>query len=158
MKAMHSRLIPSLLDRLIDDSDNASQQNNRGYVSQFSYRQAIRRDLETLLNTKIHWCTWPEWYGELERSLFSYGLPDFSSMPLSSQDGRERLCQIVEETIRKFEPRCIDTSVSIVEKEQPLDRVLQLKIFALCHAEFGPEEMVFNSEVEPLSLGIKIAE
>ncbi|WP_432464171.1 type VI secretion system baseplate subunit TssE [Agarivorans sp. QJM3NY_33] len=149
----------SLLDRLCNTHDDALASNGvYSIYGRQAYRQSIRRDLEALLNAKLHWHTWPEWYHELDLSLFSYGLPDFSSMPLSSQDGRERLCQIVEQTIRKFEPRFIDVSVSTVSDEQPLDRVLRLRIHALCHADPEPEEMTFDSEVEPVCLGIKIVE
>ncbi|GDY25306.1 MULTISPECIES: type VI secretion system baseplate subunit TssE [unclassified Agarivorans] len=159
MSAVQPALQLSLLDRLSNTLDEDINSTNvySNYGRQ-AYRRSIRRDLEALLNAKLHWHTWPEWYGELDLSLFSYGLPDFSSMPLSSQDGRDKLCQIVEQTIRKFEPRFIDLSVTTVSEEQPLDRVMRLRIHALCHADPEPEEMTFDSEVEPLSLGIKIVE
>jgi len=159
MSGVQSALQLSLLDRLSNGLDDQPISGDiySGYGRQ-AYRRSIRRDLEALLNAKLHWHTWPEWYSELDLSLFSYGLPDFSSMPLSSQDGRELLCQIVEQTIRKFEPRFIDLSVTTVNDEQPLDRILRLRIHALCHADPEPEEITFDSEVEPVCLGIKIVE
>ena len=159
MSGLSPVLLPSLLVRLSNEHDSELGQ---GYSNvkrhRQEYRQSIRRDLEALLNSKLHWHVWPEWYRELDQSLFSYGLPDFSSMPLSSQDGREKLCKIVEETIRKFEPRFIEVSVKTLSDEQPLDRVMSIRIYAICHSNSEPEEMIFDSEVEPVCLGIKIAE
>ncbi|WP_394144964.1 type VI secretion system baseplate subunit TssE [Vibrio atypicus] len=142
-----------LFDRLSEeyalDAEVGSREN---------FRRSIRHDIEALLNSKLHWHVWPEWYGELDRSLMTYGLPDFSSMPLSSQDGRDSLCRVVEQAIRTFEPRFVDVSVETLDKEQPLDRILKLRICAICMIDGEPEEVVFDSEVEPVCLGIKVSE
>lgn len=141
----------SLLDRL---SDEPSQQKIN-YALRI--RQSIRRDLEALLNSKIHWQVWPQWYEELDESLYRYGLPDFSSMPLSSQDGRDKLCAIIETAIRTFEPRLTAISVETIDQEQPIDRILRLRIKAFCRGVVDPEEMVFDSEIEPVSLGVTVS-
>lgn len=151
------QLLPSLLDRLIDDSPELGE----NVVQPFTWRdmrQSVRQDLENLLNAKVHWHIWSKYYPELDHSLFSYGLPDFSAMPLSSLDGRQTLCRIIEETIRKFEPRFADVAVTVVGEEQPVDRILRLRIHALFHASPEPEEVTFDSEVEPVCLGIRISE
>ena len=44
------------------------------------------------------------------------------------------------------------------DEEAPLDRILNLKINALLYAEPEPEFISFNSEVEPINLGMKIIE
>lgn len=148
---MFSRTQLPLFDRLSDEDFLAMDVRE-------SVKQSIRKDIESLLNSKLHWCVWPEWYEELDNSLMAYGLPDFSSMPLSSQDGRENLCRIVERTIRRFEPRFVDVRVHTVDSEQPLDRVLKLRITAISVANGVQEEVVFDSEVEPVCLGIKVSE
>lgn len=147
-------LQPSLFNRLTETSDAQQQGLNR----RNAYRQSIRRDLEALLNSRLNWNTWPEWYTELDCSLFGYGLPDFSAMPLSSRDGRDKLCGIVEQAIRRFEPRFIVVSVKTINDEQPLDRILRLRIRAICQTDDNQIEMTFDSEVEPVCLGIRIAE
>ncbi|GAL04539.1 type VI secretion system baseplate subunit TssE [Photobacterium aphoticum] len=150
-------LTPSLLDRLLDDAPENTQVTSRPFTWR-DMRHSVRRDLENLLNAKVHWYVWSEHYPELNCSLLSYGLPDFSSMSLGSKDGRQVLCQIIEDTIRKFEPRFSDVAVSVVGDEQPLDRILRLRIHALFHATSEPEEVIFDSEVEPVCLGIRINE
>lgn len=151
------QLLPSLLDRLIDDSPELG----KDVIQPFTWkdmRHSVRRDLENLLNAKVSWLVWPKWCKELDCSIFAYGLPDFSAMPLSSTNGRQVLCRIIEETIRKFEPRFVDVTVTVVSEEQLLDRILRLRIYALFHATPEPEEVIFDSEVEPVCLGIRISE
>ncbi|PSU34136.1 type VI secretion system baseplate subunit TssE [Photobacterium lutimaris] len=150
-------LVPSLLDRLIDDAPEDLSNHSRSYTWR-DMRQSVRRDLENLLNAKMTWVIWPKCYPELDRSLLAYGLPDFSAMPLSSQDGRQRLCRIIEETIQKFEPRFADVAVTVVGESEHVDRILRLRIHALFHATPEAEEVTFDSEVEPVSLGIRIRE
>ncbi|UXI02690.1 type VI secretion system baseplate subunit TssE [Photobacterium sp. TY1-4] len=154
---LNRQLQPSFIDKLIDESPE-SERDSLNYFTWRDLKHSVRRDLENLLNAKKQWLIWPESLSELDRSVLSYGLPDFSSMPLSSMDGKERLCATIKETILKFEPRFIDVSVSIIEEEQPLERTLKLRIHALLYTRPEPEEIAFNSEVEPVSLGFTISE
>lgn len=119
-------------------------------------RQSVRRDLENLLNSKVQWHVWPDSYSELDKSLLNYGLPDFSSMAMDSLDGRQALCKRIEYTIRLFEPRFVDVSISLIDEEQPLDRVLRVRIEALLYADPYPETITFDSEIEPVNLGLKV--
>lgn len=151
------QLLPSILDRLIDDLPEIGHEAPCSFNWR-DMRQSVRRDLENLLNARISWLERPESCKELEYSLLAYGLPDFSAMPLSSLGGRESLCRVIEETIRKFEPRFSDVAVTVVSEEQPLDRILRLRIHALLRAEPEPEEVYFDSEVEPVYLGIRVSE
>ena len=147
----------SILDRLIDETPGQkdSSRMRRGTDLKM-LRQSVRRDLENLLNSKIQWHVWPESYDELDRSLLNYGLPDFSSMAMDSLDGRQALCLKIEKTIRQFEPRFIDVDVSLIDEEQPLDRVLKIRIDALLYADPIPEPITFDSEIEPVNLGLKV--
>ncbi|KLV03737.1 lysozyme [Photobacterium aquae] len=156
MKASQA-LVPSLLDRLLDDAPENMANTNRPFTWR-DMRHSVRRDLENLLNAKVHWHVWSKYYPELNCSLFSYGLPDFSAMPLSSLDGRQALCHIIEDTIRKFEPRFADVAVTVVGDDEPVDRILRLRIHALFHATPEAEEVTFDSEIEPICLGIRISE
>ena len=71
-------LLPSMLDRLIDP-ESAGTAWRRGYgIHQMI--DAVRRDLEDLLNTRQSHQGMPEEFVELQRSIATYGLPDFSSI------------------------------------------------------------------------------
>ncbi|WDE03285.1 type VI secretion system baseplate subunit TssE [Thalassomonas viridans] len=149
----------SLLDKLIDDNPQepeARDGHNGAGLNQV--RANVRRDLENLLNAKVPWQTWPACYRELDHSLVNYGLQDFSSMAVGSLEGRQLLCQKVADAIKRFEPRFIEVEVATVDNEQPLDRILRLRISALLYADPEPEYICFDSEVEPVHLGMKVQE
>jgi len=158
MIPIKQQLQSSILDRLIDDEPEVQKSPSRTEgISISELRKSVRRDIEALLNARIQWHTWPEQYTELSTSCLSYGLPDFSSMFVSSDEGRNLLCEMVKKAILKFEPRFIEVEV-FTEEEQPLNRVLNLRINALLYADPEPEFISFNSEVEPVNLSMKIFE
>ncbi|QLE86822.1 type VI secretion system baseplate subunit TssE [Shewanella sp. Scap07] len=149
----------SILDRLIDDDpDSADVKDSHRGLNLQQLRSNVRRDLENLLNAKIQWQQWPDYYQELDASLLNYGLNDFSSMAVASLEGRQLLCQQVAETIKRFEPRFIEVLVETMDNEQPLDRILRLRINALLYADPEPEYITFDSEVEPVHLGMTVNE
>ncbi|KKO50639.1 lysozyme [Arsukibacterium sp. MJ3] len=147
----------SLLDRLIDDAPGQKDpgRQRRGFDLK-ALRQSVRRDLENLLNTRVQWHVWPESYTELSQSLLNYGLPDFSVMVVDSIEGRQQLCRAVEQCIRRFEPRFVEVEVSLPDEQQTIERVLRLRIQALLYADPEPEHIMFDSEVEPVHLGLTI--
>ena len=160
MRITNQQLIQaSILDRLIDESpsDPDPKEANKG-LNLKQLRANVRRDLENLLNSKIQWLSWPENFQELDTSLLNYGLHDFSSMTVASLEGRQLLCQQVADTIKRFEPRFIEVDVEAINNEQPLDRVMRLRINALLYADPEPASITFDSEVEPVNLGLKILE
>jgi len=149
----------SILDRLIDESpgDYDVKELHKGQ-SLKQLRSSVRRDLENLLNAKVQWLTWPDNYEELDHSLLNYGLHDFSSMAVASLEGRQLLCEKVAQAIKRFEPRFIEVEVEAIDNELPLDRVMRLRINALLHADPEPEYITFDSEVEPVHLGMRVNE
>ncbi|WP_261858749.1 type VI secretion system baseplate subunit TssE [Photobacterium sanguinicancri] len=154
---MYVPLKPSLLDNLIDDTPEITTEQPITYSLQ-ALKDSVRRDIEWLLNSRRSWLTWSKHLEELDISVMNYGLPDFSSMPFSSSDGRSYLCRIVEETITRFEPRFDAVFVTVLEDGAPEDRVLRLRIQAIFRVGTEQEELIFDSEVEPVSLGIKVEE
>ena len=140
------QLQASILDRLIDDEPDFQDAPSRTEgISISELRKNVRRDIEALLNARIQWHTWPSQYA------------DFSSMSVSSHEGRALLCETVRNTILKFEPRFIEVEV-FTDDEVPVNRVLNLRINALLYADPEPEFISFDSEVEPVNLGMKIIE
>ena len=106
------QLQASILDRLIDDEPDFQDAPSRTEgITISELRKSVRRDIEALLNARIQWHTWPTQYSELSTSCLSYGLPDFSSMSVSSHEGRALLCETVKNTILKFEPRFLEVEV-----------------------------------------------
>ena len=71
-------------------------------------------------------------------------------------EGRQLLCRAVEQCIRRFEPRFVEVEVTLADEDQNIERVLRLRIQALLYADPEPEHIMFDSEVEPVHLGLTI--
>ncbi|XOZ32440.1 type VI secretion system baseplate subunit TssE [Halomonadaceae bacterium KBTZ08] len=140
----------SLLDRLLDEGAL------RPSLAQV--RQSVRRDLEWLLNARRCWIPRPSEYRELSCSVLTYGLPDFTVMELSTEDGRQWLCDEVKRTIVQFEPRLTQVEVVMKDTEAPMDRFLRLRIEAVLLVEPVPQQVAFDSELEPVSLSVTLKE
>jgi type VI secretion system protein ImpF len=154
-----SFLLLSVLDRLLadDEAEPAARGGmRRTAISLAEIRNGVRRDLENLLNTRARPVAWPEAYGELRSALTGYGIPDFTALPMTSTEDRERFRSLIEATIRRFEPRFRDVNVRLLENAEGLDRTLRLRIDALMHAEPTPEPMTFDSILEPVSRSFSV--
>src|SRR5215471_16824858 len=94
-----------LLDRLIDlDPDNRSEAPMSRSESLRRLRNAVRRDLEYLLNTTRAPLEIPEGCPESPKSILGYGLPDISGVSLQNSGDEQRLLKGLEDAIETFEP------------------------------------------------------
>jgi type VI secretion system protein ImpF len=143
-------LVPSVLDRLLDDDPGVSREpaKNRHQVLR-ELKQAVRRDLENLLNTRMRCLTAPAHLSELKQSLVQYGLPDFAAAGLGVAQDRDAICQLLQTAIRQGEPRFKTVAVQILGNSEPLDRTLRFRIDALLSADPAPEPIVFDSILKP---------
>jgi len=145
-------LLPSVLDRLLDDEPDRKKEAERPTQQGLRYlRHAMRRDLENLLNTRQPAIEPAPELEELHRSIANFGIPDITGANLASQNARKRLLRAIEGAVRRFEPRFKTVRVSFVEAEDPLDRILRFRIDGMVYAEPLPEAVVFDSAVEPVS-------
>ena len=145
-----------ILSRLLDDDPEASTDPPQSYGYKLrELHQSVTQDLEDLLNTRCRCEGWPEQCSHLEHSLVNYGLPDFTSMDLAVKDKREGFARILEETIKRWEPRFNRVKV-VVNDDDELDRSLSFRIEALLQVEPVPEPIVFDSTVEPVTCNFTI--
>jgi type VI secretion system protein ImpF len=142
--------LPSVLDRLLDDAPEVSKEApmSRNQVLR-ELKESVRRDLETLLNTRIRNLPIAGAGKELKQSLVNYGLPDVSGTSLGSAKEREEFCRHVQATIQQYEPRFKAAKVQLLSNAEPLDRTLRFRIDALLHADPAPEPIVFDSVFQP---------
>ena len=150
-------LIPSVLDRLLDDDPSATieAERSRNQVLR-ELKRSVRRDLENLLNTRWRCTGWPEDLDQLELSLVNYGIPDITGADLAGSRERERFCRIMERVISHFELRFKRVVVEMLDNTDPTDRTLRFRIDALLHAEPAPEPVVFDSSMEPSTGGVEV--
>ena len=78
-------------------------------------REAIRRDLEALLNTRRCPTAPPDTLGELKDALVSYGVDGVVSANLVTDESKLRLARAIERRIDLFETRLSDVRVTILK-------------------------------------------
>ena len=150
-------LVPSLLDRLIDEDPGGPRQPpTPGYQLLRDLKQSVCRDLQNLLNTRTRFLAWGTHLRELDQSLLSYGLPDFNSVNLASESDRMRFCRLIEDVIRNNEPRLFEVRVTPRTEGEPDDRVLRFRIEGLLRVEPAPEQVAFDSLVKPATGNVEV--
>src|SRR3954454_9447436 len=152
------RVVMSVFDRLLDDDPTSLQEERKSSRTALEdLRDALRRDLEALLNTRPCSVTWSSEYTELPGSILNYGAVAVTRAELSADDNRERFREAVEQAIRRFEPRFLRVDVSLVEDTEPIDRTLRFRIEALVEAKPMPEPLIFDSVLDPSTHGITVS-
>jgi type VI secretion system protein ImpF len=77
--------------------------------------EAVRRDLENLLNTRRTVEDWPKDFVEMSNSVLAYGLPDLTGFNLSGPQDCAEMCLLIAGIIARFEPRLRDVQVALAE-------------------------------------------
>jgi type VI secretion system protein ImpF len=145
-------LVPSVLDRLIDDEPTSRIDPPRNdFQIVRGLKASVRRDLENLLNTRWRCVGWPKDLTELELSLANYGIPDFTGANLGSVGSREDFVRLIQETIRRFEPRLRRVHVEMLDNAEGEDRTMRFRIDAVLMVDPEPLAVVFDSSLEPSS-------
>jgi type VI secretion system protein ImpF len=148
-----SRVSLSIIDRLDPKLADASSFSES--VSEL--RNAVRRDLDRLLNTRRIADPAGDAFVEVRKSVYHYGLPDITSVSGDSDSARRRLVRQVEEAIELFEPRL--TNVRVMTMETPARaerRQIRFHIEALLRVDPDPERVAFDTVLETASGRISV--
>jgi type VI secretion system protein ImpF len=150
-------LLPSVLDRLLDDEPDVRRDPAPSpHQLLRTVKQAVRRDLQNLLNTRRRCLPTPPNLAELDQSLVEYGMPDFTEVNMGSGEGRGKLRELLESVIRRCEPRLKSVAVHLLDNEDPLDRTLRFRIDGLLHAVPAPEPVAFDTTLETATGTIEV--
>ncbi len=150
-------LLPSILDRLIDqEPETRSEAKVQSVHLLRDLRIAVRRDLESLLNTRRHCLPWPAELDQLESAVIGYGVPDPSSLALGYQRGREEFIIALKSLIETFEPRLTRVRVAAEKVDEYKDRTLRFRIEAVLNAHEDPETISFTSRLEPVRRSFEV--
>jgi type VI secretion system protein ImpF len=109
------------------------------------FKAALRRDLEWLLNTRRVITPVPDECEELARSVFTYGLPDITSMSKDSRESFERLARLIQSAIEMFEPRLTDVTVRLTDGDSKLLRDAHFVIDGIMKLDPMPERVTFDT-------------
>jgi type VI secretion system protein ImpF len=148
--------LPSALDRLLDDEPQATTdtRNIHGWWLN-DLQERLKRDLEDLLNTRRRCVRLPPEATRLADSLINYGMPDLTTMNLVTDQDRERLRQMLQEVIERFEPRLARPRVTLLGEGEPLEQTLRFRIEGLFQVE-PVEPVAFESALEPVSCNFTV--
>jgi len=142
-------IVPSLLDRLLDDHPDASQEPiSSRFQDLREMRAAVARDLESLLNTRQEALDEvPAEFEEVSRSLLVYGLPDFTAFNLLNPSDLGRLRHPIENTIANFEPRLQRVRVTM-EPPRENERSVRFRTEALMRVDPGTGPVAFDTVLQ----------
>jgi type VI secretion system protein ImpF len=143
-----SSLLPSIIDRLIEPRDEETSDLHRRGQTVRELEEAVRRDLQDLLNTRRAAIDgFPE-DAELSRSLLTFGLPELTSFNPTVPDQRRTLQAIIENTIGTFEPRLMDVRVTAITADGTSGRGLRMCVEALLRVSPAPIPVTFDTVVK----------
>ena len=138
----------SLLDRLTDDDlKRSGELHLTRSQSVRKLRDAVRRDLEWLLNTRQPVIPAAEG-SELQDSLYMYGLPDITSLSVANIRDRQRLTQAIQAAVAKFEPRIANPRVQLVTSGDEKVPMLRFAIEGMLRLDPNPEHVSFDALLE----------
>ena len=141
--ATETLVTQSVLDRLmaVDEWPTTRSQSLR------YYKEALKRDLEWLLNTRQPPIPELVEYPLAKASVINFGLPDITSLGLSSASDHGRLRKAIEVCLRNFESRLMDVRVTL-EGSDMTDRRLRFHIEGNLMLDPAPEEISFDTVLE----------
>ena len=139
----------SVLDRLLDNEPkNTAEAQLTRAQSVRQLKESLRRDLEWLLNTRRIAFPPEDALRELNRSVYVYGLPDFTGYKMSTPAEQTRLLRRLEIAVKLFEPRLANIKVAPVEAGLFTSRRLRLRIEGLLLIDPAPEHVTFDTVLE----------
>jgi type VI secretion system protein ImpF len=114
----------------------------------------VLRDLEHLLNTRQVSDPASSPHDHLEKSLYNYGLLDFSNLSADSSRTPDEIRRLIKEAIELFEPRLTDVDVVDPEEgKEPKDgwslrRTVRFRVEATLRTDPEPERVEFDTVLD----------
>lgn len=149
-------VVPSVLDRLIDDEpDSSAEKQKSGAQRLREFRAAVLRDVANLLNTRRRWPPPPD-RTHLVPSVVDFGIRDVTAADMSTAAEREAFRRHVEATLRTYEPRFRSVKVEILADPTGADRSVRFRVDAVLHMEPVPEPLAFESVVDTADGSVEV--
>ena len=98
------------------------------YTISHFYKE-ICQQLEEMLNTRILLYRVEEQHPQLASSFLTYGIPDYMHIYYGADHTVQELCEHIQKTIERFDPRFSSVVVALMASET-LDRTLRFRIEA----------------------------
>jgi type VI secretion system protein ImpF len=138
----------SVLDRLLDYEPEASREADLSRPKSLrQLKDAVRRDLEWLLNTRKQAGLAALDLKEIKQSVAAYGLPEFADLSPNRSDDQKQMRREIEETIRFFEPR-LEAVVVSFQPPYSNERLMHFRIDAHLKVDPEPQPITFDTVVQ----------
>jgi type VI secretion system protein ImpF len=111
------------------------------------YEDLVKRDLEWLFNTRRTFDERIERYPQLSSSVYAYGLPDITSVNVSSVRDQKKLLEIMRASLEMFDRRLRDIQIDF----EPLtvgNRGLHFRISCILLMDPAPEEICIDTVLD----------
>ena len=139
----------SVLDRLTDHTPRESSDPTQSREqSERSYRVAVQRDLEWILNTRRSIVQVAPDYREVLASVHEYGIRDTTGIPIATVEGRTTLVDEIRDAVARFEPRLTNVRVTLSEANQVKSPQVRFSIEATLRLDPSPEQVVFDTVLD----------
>ncbi len=128
-------LLPSVVDRLMDPGSMGAV--TRGAPIE-AVTEAVRRDVEDLLNSRRIVDPELDRFPELSKSVFAYGVPEFVSKQAVTPQEREEVGRQMADAIARNEPRLRDVRARLLTPTGSNERSLRFLITARLRLDPAP--------------------
>ena len=144
-----ARLLPSLLDRLLDDRPYQSAEPAAQRTCSLSeYKASIVRDLEVLVNTRQSLVAEElEGYSQLGGSILEYGMPDFISRSVLDPHDRHLIQQQLERAISTGDRRFRRVRVQLLAQQNG-HRMLTFRVDAVLRLQDISRQVSFDAVLQ----------
>jgi type VI secretion system protein ImpF len=148
MTSQH-KLLPSLLDRLLDDRPHQSiEASSQRLCSLADYKASIVRDLEILVNTRQSLVANElDGFVNLSGSILDYGMPDFTSRSVLDPKDRLLIQRQLEKAITVGDRRFRSVKVQLLE-QQTGQRMLTFRVDAVLRLQDVTRQVSFDAVLQ----------
>ncbi|WPN32506.1 type VI secretion system baseplate subunit TssE [Pseudomonas sp. P5_109] len=148
MTSQH-KLLPSLLDRLLDDRPHQSSEAlSQRLCSLADYKASIVRDLEILVNTRQSLVANElEGFVNLSGSILDYGMPDFTSRSVLDPKDRLLIQRQLEKAITVGDRRFRSVKVQLLA-QQTGQRMLTFRVDAVLRLQDVTRQVSFDAVLQ----------
>jgi type VI secretion system protein ImpF len=146
----------SVIDRLAA-SPEGGQRRGEARIGVLDLKLAVRRDIEWLLNARRPLLPGLDDLPEARTSILAFGIPELTLFTASQAD-RQRICGIIEEALRTFEPRLQPRSIRVeyVPGHEESHSRMHFSIHALLDVDPIREPIAFDTSVEMASGAVQV--
>ena len=140
-----------LLQKLMPSDEQRLQSNNFDEVL-----DAIKQDVEGLLNSFAAAMVWHRSQSELNQSVLSFGLPNYMAEDYNANEKKIMLCEQIKKCIELKEPRLFAVKVFMQDDSESSDLIMHIRIDAKIYWQAQTKAVSLQSDWNPLNMSFDL--